>query len=178
MKTEKGEKMHPITFEALLDMAETLKSAGIPWHFHMISPTCCLDESTTRYMLIIENESNGEEAACHFSDRPVAQTHQMALLCYGPDFLKKEKTPSALPTTGEKTPNVDFQEIMRQAKACGTTHTAWHNHHLPPRCKYNPQPGTHCILFENEAAGEALYAYYDQDPTSDLAALEKLLFNE
>ena len=170
--------MNPIPFDSLVDMAETLKAAGTPWHFHMVGPKCCLDKSSTKYVLILEDEASGEVFACRFCDKPVSQTHQMALLCYGPDFLKAEKKPALSPASDGSLTNADFQKIMEQAKRCHASGTEWHNHHLPPRCLFNPKPGRHCIVFENEATGKALYAFYDHDPTSDLAELEKLFFTE
>lgn len=170
--------MNPITFESFVEMAEALKADGTPWHFHMIGPKCCFGQSAILYALILENEANGEVFACHFSDHPASQTHQMALLRYGPDFLKKEKTLPSSPASGGILPNADFQKIMEQAKHCCTNGTAWHNHHLPPQCMFNPKPGSHCIVFENEEAGEAFYAYFDHDPTDALAELERLFFAE
>ena len=170
--------MNLIPFDSLMDMAEALKAAGTKWHFHMISPTCCLDQSTAKYSLVFEDEARGEVFACHFPDRPVSKMHKMALLRYGPDFLKTEKTPAPSPATDRSPTNADFQKIMEQAKRCRADGTAWHNHHLPPRCMLNPKPGKHCIVFENEASGKALYAFYDHDPTNDLAALEGLFFTE
>jgi hypothetical protein len=170
--------MNPIPFDALKATAAALKAAGTPWHFHMIGPKCRLDQSIAGFVLILEDEASGEVFTCRFSDRPVSQTHQMALLCYGPDFLKKEQTPALSPGTEKNLLNADFQKIMEQATRCRANGKPWHNHHLPPRCKFNPKPGNHCIVFENEAAGQALYAYYDNDPTGDLAELEKLFFTE
>lgn len=168
--------MNPITFEALVEMAEALKADGTPWHFHMIGPKCCFGQSTSRYALILENEANGDVFASHFSGHPVSQTHRMALLRYGPDFLKKEKTPPSSSAPGGNPSNAEFQKIMEQAKHCSDNKTAWHNHHLLPRCMFNPKPGSHCIVFEDETGGHTLYAYYEHDPVDDLAELEQLLF--
>ena len=157
-------------------MAEALKADGSPWHFHMIGPKCCFGQTTTMYAIILENEATGDVFVCHFSDRPVSQTRQMALLRYGPEFFRKEKTPPSSPAPGGSPSNAEFQKIMERAKHCCASKTAWHNHHLSPRCMFNLKPGNHCIVFEDETGGDTLYAYYGHDPVDDLAELEELFF--
>lgn len=148
--------MNPITFEAMVEMAERLKADGTPWHFHMTGPKCRLVRPDTAYALILENEANGLVFECRFSDRPASQTHQMALLCYGAGFFKKDKITTPLHATEGTSPNPDFQDIMEKARRCRADGTAWHNHHLPPECMFNPKPGSHCIVFEEETRGDIL----------------------
>lgn len=159
-----------------MELAGRLQAAGTPWHFHMIGPNCRFGQAASIYALILENEASGEMFASHFSDRPMAQTQQMALLRYGPEFLKKEKNQPPAPVCGRNPSNPEFQKILEQARHCWVNKTAWHNHHLPPRCMLNLKAGSHCIVFEDETGGDPLYAYYEHDPVDELAELEQLLF--
>lgn len=169
--------MKHISFEALVDKAMELKQAGINWHFHMIGPACIFSRLKDQYEIIIEIESTGEEFSACFSEKPVSETRQMAELAYGPGFLNKEKNADESIAAGEKVHKNDaFQQIMDRARACSSSGTAWHNHHLFPRCIFNPQKGKHCIAFEDEAGADALYAYYDHDPVKDLSELEAIFF--
>lgn len=168
--------MKPIPFEALVEMAAALKADGTPWHFYMIGPKCCFGQSTNMYALILENEANGDVFASHFSGHPASQMHRMALLRYGADFLKNESKPPSSSAPGGNPSNAEFQKIMEQAKKCCLNQTAWYKHHLHPRCMFNPNPVSHCIVFEDETGGHTLYADYEHDPIDDLAELEKLLF--
>jgi hypothetical protein len=169
--------MQHISFEALVNKAKKLKQAGIKWHFHMIGPACIFSRSKEQYEIIVETETAAEVFSSYFSEKPISQTRQMAELAYGPEFLKKEKYDDKEIRGDEKVNKKEtFQKIMERARDCQASGAAWHNHHLPPQCSLNPKKGKHCIVFEDEAGGDALYAYYDQDPVEDLAELEKLFF--
>ena len=169
--------MKHISFETLGNKAMKLKQAGIKWHFHMIGPACIFSRSKEKYEIIMENESNGEVFSCYFSEKPISETRQMAELAYGPDFLKREKkNDKAIRVDEEVNKNDAFQKIIERARACRASGSAWHNHHLPPHCSFNPQKGKHCIVFEDETSGDALYAYYGHDPVDDLSELETLYF--
>jgi len=171
--------MQHISFEALVSKAMELKQAGLKWHFHMIGPACKFSRLKDQYEIIIEIESSSEEFSSCFSEKPISQTRQMAELAYGPGFLTKEATPDkATSADAEIDKSAAFQKIMDHARSCCTSGTAWHNHHLFPDCSLNPQRGRHCIVFEDEKSGDALYAYYDHDPVKDLSELEALFFAE
>jgi len=167
--------MQQISFEALVKKAMKLKQVGIKWHFHMIGPACIFSRSKEQYEIKIE--SNGEVFSSHFSEKPISETRQMAEVAYGLDFLKREKNVDKEIRSDEKVAkNEAFQKIMDRARGCQASGSAWHNHHLPPQCSLNPNKGEHCIVFEDETGGDALYAYYDHDPVDDLAELERLFF--
>jgi hypothetical protein len=171
--------MEHIPFEELADIAMKLKQAGANWHFHMIGPACAFNRLKNQFEIIIENESTGEESASCFDEKPVSQTRQMAELAYGPGFLNHDdSTDEALAREKKTARNDEFLMIMERARACCDAGTAWHNHHLFPQCRFNPQRGKHCIVFEEESNGDVLYAYYEDDPVKDLAELEALFFAE
>jgi hypothetical protein len=169
--------MKPISFDTLVDKAKEFKQAGLNWHFHMISPACIFSRLKDQYEIIIEIESTGEEFSSCFSEKPISETRQMAELAYGPGFLNNEKNPGeAIAADGKVYKNEAFQQIMDRARACSSSDATWHNHHLFAQCIFNPQRGKHCIVFEDETSGDALYAYYDHDPVKDLSELEALFF--
>lgn len=171
--------MNPIPFDTLLKKVKTLKEKGVNWHFHMVGPTCIFNQAKDVFEIVVEIESTGETICSHFEDKPLDQTHQLAELAYGAGFLEKASTNKGAEAVGEDADDREsFLKIMNQAKACCEAATAWHNHHLPPQCRFNPRKGRHCIVFENEASGEPLYAYYQDDPVSDLARLERLFFKK
>ena len=143
----------------------------------MIGPACIFSRSKEQYEIIIENETTAEVFSSYFSEKPISETRQMAELAYGLDFLKRENNSNKTIPTGEKVDKNDaFLKIMDRARGCQPSGSTWHNHHLPPQCSLNPQKGKHCIVFEDETSGEALYAYYDHDPVGSLAELERLFF--
>jgi hypothetical protein len=169
--------MKHITFEALSNKATKFKQADIEWHFHMISPKCIFSQSKEQYQIIVENQSSDEVLSSYFSENPKKETRQMAELLYGPDFLtKEENTDEAIPVDQKFHKNDAFQTIMKAAKACRDSGAAWHNHHFPPQCILNVQEGKHCIVFEDETADEALYAYFEENPLEALSELEKIYF--
>lgn len=171
--------MQHISFEALVSKAMELKQAGLKWHFHMIGPACKFSRLKDQYEIIIEIESSGEVYSACFCEKPIAQTRQMAELAYGPGFLTKEAAPEkAISADAPIDKSAAFQKILDRARSCCSSGTAWHNHHLFPDCNLNPQRGRHCIVFEDEKSGDALYAYYDHDPVKDLSELEALFFAE
>jgi hypothetical protein len=140
--------MKHISFDTLVDKAQEFKQAGLNWHFHMIGPACTFSRLKDQYEIIIEIESTGEEFSSCFSEKPISETRRMAELAYGPGFLNNEKNPGeAIATDGKVYKNEAFQ-----------------------------QRGKHCIVFEDETSGDALYAYYDHDPVKDLSELEALFF--
>jgi hypothetical protein len=95
----------------------------------------------------------------------------------GTRFLNKEDNSNDTITADKQADqNETFGKIMDRARACCAAGKTWHNHHLFPECKFNPQRGKHSIVFEDGTNGEALYAYYDHDPVKDLAELEALFF--
>ena len=169
--------MQHISFEALVNKAMKLKQAGIKWHFHMLGPACIFSRSKEQYEIMVENETTADVFSSYFSEKPISQTRQMAELAYGPEFLKIENNGDKEIRGHEKVDrNETFQNIMERARGCQASGAAWHNHHLPPQCSLNPKKGEHCIVFEDETGGDALYAYYDHDPADDLAELEGLFF--
>ena len=169
--------MKHISFESLFDKAREFKQGSVNWHFHMIGPACIFSRLKDQYEIIIEIESTGKEFSSCFSEKPISETRRMAELAYGPGFLKKEENAHEAVAADEKVhKNEAFQQIMSCARACSSSGTAWHNHHLFPQCIFNPQRGKHCIVFENETSGAALYAYYDHDPVKDLSELEAIFF--
>lgn len=169
--------MKHISFEALADKAMKLKQDGLNWHFHMIGPACIFSRLKDQYEIIIEIESTAEEFSSCFSEKPISETRQMAELAYGPGFLNQEENADEPIAADEKVrKNEAFQQIMDRARACSSSGAAWHNHHLFPQCIFNPQRGKHCIVFEDETSGDALYAYYDHDPVKDLSELEVIFF--
>jgi len=143
----------------------------------MIGPACIFSRSKEQYEIIIENETTSDLFSSYFSEKPISEMRQMAELAYGLDFLKGEKDDDKEIRGHEKVnKNTAFQKIMDRARGCQASGSAWHNHHLPPQCSLNPKKGEHCIVFEDETGGEALYAYYDYDPVDALAKLESLFF--
>lgn len=166
--------MDHISFDALLKKARELKKQGTSWHFHMIGIDCIFNRVKGQYEIFIENEATGETYSSLFDERPIDQTHQMAKMAYGDDFLNNTEETS---NGGESVLNDTFRKIMAHARECNSNHHSWHNHHLLPKCILNKQKGTHCIVFENETRKKHLFAYFDEDPIEELSQLENLYFN-
>ena len=174
-----GDVLEPVPYENRLQQVMELKRSGDSWHFHMIAPACTFSNTKDRFEIMVEIEATGETIRSQFLEKPIDETHQLAKLVYGDDFLKKhsEHTPSG--SIGELADGrAAFSTIMDRAHTCCAEGTAWHNHHLPPHCRFNPQKDRHCIVFEDEIGGEPLYAFYQSDPVGDLAELERLFFNK
>jgi len=171
--------MGQLPFEALVKKALEFNQKGIAWHFHMIGPACIFSRLESHYEILLEMEESGDIIRSKFREKPVKETHQMAELAYGDDFLKTDNRTENKDVFDEQVKeNQTFSVIMDRARACCESGSAWHNHHLTPQCIFNPEKGKHCIVFEDEQQGDALYAYYDGDPVKDLAELEKLFFKE
>lgn len=171
--------MRQIPFEALVKKALEFNQKGIAWHFHMIGPACIFSRLKSNYEIILEMEETGDIFKSKFRKKPIKETHQMAKLAYGSDFLETDNRSENEDFSGERVDeNGTFLEMVDRARACCELGSAWHNHHLTPQCIFNPEKGKHCIVFEDEKQDDALYAYYNSDPVEDLAKLEKLFFKE
>lgn len=169
--------MAEIAFKDLAKIAMDLNQKSIKWHFHMLGTNCILSRLEEVFEIVLENEKTGETVSSIFNYKPVSETRQLAELAYGPNFLNQAS--ERLSTNEDSTTdcsNPAFLDIMRLAKDCCRKGRAWHNHHLHPQCLFNSKNGQHCIVFEDETTGNAHYAYYDDDPLSDLAELEALFF--
>jgi hypothetical protein len=175
-----GRTMIEIPFKELAAKTEKYNQDGITWHFHMFTPSCVFSRSDDQFEILLENPASGEEFYTRFNEKPIEQMRQMAQLAYGPDFLEQgedmEKSPAG---HGNKSyDNADFQLIMEKAREFNASKTPWHNHHLTPDCKFNPEKGRHCIVLEDESRKKIFYAFYDDDPVDDLADLEFLMFGQ
>jgi hypothetical protein len=154
------------SLDAIREQAHTLHEENLPWHFHILSPTCCFNENGT-YAIILEGDS-GDPLVC-YSDKPEKELGaELSPLLHNPKSAEAQ----------EQTITAEQQRILDAAKELNEHSTKWHHHVLFPGCMFNDQPGTFCLILENPETSETLKAMSDTEPRHMLKQLEPLFYKQ
>ncbi|MBI4020959.1 MAG: hypothetical protein HY369_01835 [Candidatus Aenigmarchaeota archaeon] len=74
--------MNTVDFPALLQQAQRCAKGGVPWHFHILTPSCRFN-AKKEFTIIFENEATKEQLASSFAQKPLAQGEKLEALFYG-----------------------------------------------------------------------------------------------
>ena len=161
--------MQRATLKEIKKRVLSLHKEGKTWHFHILTPTCRLNEKV-KYAFILEYPK-GNEAYVHYSDQAEKRLgKQLAPLLHGSKILNKEAT------------DKDYQhskiakKIIDKAQALNQQNIEWHHHVLFPGCIFNAHSQKYTLLLENPKNREVLESLSDEEPTNDLKQLERLFY--
>lgn len=157
------------SIQAVVRKAEKAHSSGLHWHFHILAPTCCFNQRTNVYALVVEIPGNQESIIAYSATRPADEGKKLVTLLHGTKVL-----------AGTGTSTTATQEvaglILSRARELNSRNVAWHHHMLFPDCAFNPSPGKWTLLFEDPETNQRLSAVYDAEPLSDLKEVEALFY--
>lgn len=154
----------------LMEYAKRLSKNKKPWHFHILSSTCILNEQKRGFKLMLEDEEAKEIFFVNCEKKPNEEGKELLQLLYGKDIL--EETKKAI----EK--NETSEEILRRVKDYTKEKIEWHHHMLFPQCIFNKRKGMWCILFEDPKNGECLQSYSEVEPREYLKNIESYFFSQ
>jgi len=163
--------MQEKTIQELENLAKELSSQGKKWHFHILTPTCQLN-NTDKYALIIENSTQGNAYVC-YSDKPYMDIgKKLVKLLHGDNVIQED----ASKKTEEPSPQV--RRLLDRAKTLKKQGSFWHHHMLFPDCIFNNNKGKWTIIFEDQENNETIESITDEEPKSDLKHIEAEFYNQ
>lgn len=68
--------MKKITIEELGALAIDYSKKGLPWHHHLLTPKCTLNDKAA-YQIILENEETGDSFVCYFDEKPMKELENL-----------------------------------------------------------------------------------------------------
>ncbi len=159
--------MKTVSLSAIPKKALFCNSKGVKWHFHMLSPSCGLSDSS-RYAFVLETADSGMPFV-HYSDK-----HEMDLRNQLLPFLhdKKVLDPNSVDTSHQSSAVVE--KMVKRAKELNQKHIEWHHHMLFPDCYFNQRKPKWVLMFEDPEANETYQSLNDNEPLNDLKQIELL----
>lgn len=141
------------------------------WHFHILTPTCRLNDSK-KYALVVENSTDSEEYIAYSEEPFMGIGQELVKMLHGTDVIKEKTGTQSIP------PSKQVQRLLLRAKELANKNTFWHHHMLFPNCKYNKQQGKWAIVFEDQEKSEIIESVSDEEPKSDLQYIESLFYSQ
>ncbi|MBN1315411.1 MAG: hypothetical protein JXA42_08085 [Anaerolineales bacterium] len=163
--------MNERTVPQVIEIARGCKGAGKRWHFHVLPPGCHFSPQPDRFVLVMENRSDGETFAVYGDDPFIDASQELVTLLHGDTVLDQEKGKT-------QSVNPAIQQILERAKVLIDRKIYWHHHMLFPDCVFNRHAGLWNLVFENPETGEVLETLYPEEPLADLRRLEVLYFSQ
>ena len=161
--------MKTVSLSEITQIAENLLGAKQQWHFHLLTPSCKLNQKK-EHAFVLEDISH-DQIFVHYSIGA-----QMNL---GKQLLKKlhgidvQKIANSNPSSSAEMKKIldSVQHLTRQGKL-------WHHHMLLPQCIYNPHPGKWTVYFEDKETGNILTSVTPTEPVNDLQIIESLYYQQ
>jgi len=162
--------MIEISINKIEQKARELAKNRKPWHFHILTPRCQLNE-IGRYAFLLESHAT-HEVFVAYSDTPYMDLgKRLAPLLHKGVSFKKEGV----------APPVEFKEetkrVIERAKRLNQEGKFWHHHSLPPDCIFNDSHKW-LIMFENQENKEVLKVFSNEEPIDDLKEIEPLYYQQ
>lgn len=162
--------MKHVSLNKLYSSAVAYHGLHQPWHFHILTPDCRLNNST-QYALILENTQT-QEILINYAETPYQDIgKQLMELLHGPTVINHNQ--KMLPP-----PSQSAAVIITRAKELSHVGIHWHHHLLFPECQYNTHPGKYTLIFEDPQSRETLESVTSAEPTNDLKHLEPLFYQQ
>ena len=156
------------SIEKIFQTAVRLQEKNQPWHFHILTPDCRLNNST-QYALVLETK---DQLLVNYAEKPYLEIgEQLVRLLHGNTVMSKNL--EALPP-----PSPSVQPILARARELTKQGQFWHHHLLFPHCQYNTHPGQWVLIFEDPRSREILESVTDQEPKADLKHVETLFYSQ
>jgi hypothetical protein len=161
--------MQEATLAKIKEIAIRLHEEGSPWHFHILTPGCTLNE-TAQYVFVLE-DLGARQTYAHYSKKPEKELGQtLAPLLHGKKVMGEAPAHSA--PQSSKT----VQEMVNRAQRLNVQGTPWHHHVLFPNCRFNERHGQWTLLFEDTQNHETLQDPSAEEPLEALKYLEPLFY--
>lgn len=163
--------MRELPLKDIKTKALQFHESGLKWHFHILTPTCSLNEKP-KYAFVLECPDQ-HEGYVHYSDQAEKVLGQeLAPLLHGAKVLNQETTSEGYE------PSSTVSKIIARAKKLNAQDTEWHHHLLYPGCQFNTHSPQFELIFEDPKARETLQSLSDKEPTNDLKQIEGLFYKK
>lgn len=73
--------MKELSIKELLEKAEEYNKNKITWHHHFLTKKCLLNNEDV-FVIILENEVNGEAFSCRFKQKPMRELEKLEKLFF------------------------------------------------------------------------------------------------
>lgn len=157
--------MQEITLDQIREYAVRASDAKEKWHFHILTPTCYLNDSK-QYAFILEIP---HKAYVHYSDKIEKKLDkELVALLHGKKVLHKETIDSIYE------PSETVKKMVAKAKELNQRGIEWHHHMLFPNCNFNQDRPKWALLLESSQDTEVLKNLSDEEPLNDLKQIESL----
>lgn len=162
--------MEHISVEQILQKAREYHAGKQSWHFHILTPECCLNDRS-EYALVLESAIPSSTFVNYSVTRPLEAGKVLVQLLHGDDVTLEETSDLSNASTGAK-------EILQKALQLSAEHRFWHHHTLFPDCSFNKNKGKWTIIFEDQENNEILESVSDSEPKADLKHIETLFYGQ
>lgn len=162
--------MEQTSIEQILQKAKDYHTGKQVWHFHILTPECCLNDRP-EYALVLENTTSNYSFVNYSLTRPFNVGKILVQLLHGNDVTREETSDPSDASAGVK-------EILLKAGQLSAAHKFWHHHLFFPDCAFNKNKGRWTITFEDQESGKTLESVSDSEPKADLKHLETLFYRQ
>jgi hypothetical protein len=163
--------MQELPLKDIQTKAHQLHDEGLKWHFHILTPTCSLNDKP-QYAFVLECPER-QLATVYYSDRAEKELGQeLSPLLHGTKILNKDTAET------DYVPSETVEKIIKRAQALNAQDFEWHHHVLFPSCRFNKHSPKFTLVFEDPQAGDALESLSDTEPTNDLKQIESLFYKK
>jgi hypothetical protein len=163
--------MHEEPLETIKTKALELHKYSQKWHFHILTPTCQLNDSG-RYAFILECPDQ-KIAYVYYSNRAEKEVGQeLSPLLHGAKIMNQETTDA------NYEPTVLIKKMAERAKALNEQGVEWHHHVLYPGCRFNEHSPKYSLIVEDPKANEKFESLSDEEPTNDLKQIESQFYKK
>jgi hypothetical protein len=158
-----------VSGEELEKVANRCHVQEVSWHFHLLTPLCCLNRRPM-HAFIVEN-STDNQVYVSYSEKPnMILGKKLLALLHGITVGTKEQK-------SETTVSTDVQTIVDRAITLTEKGKFWHHHMLLPSCIFN-ESGKFVIMFEDQEKEIILKALSDSEPKDSLSMIESLYYKQ
>lgn len=151
--------------------AHEFYNKALKWHFHILTPTCGLNEKS-QYAFVLECPEREEAYVCYSDKAEKELGKELAPLLHGAKILNQATTDA------EYSPSETVGKIIERAQALNDKNIEWHHHMLFPGCQFNSHSPQFTLLFEDPQANEIMESQSDEEPTNDLKQIETLFYKK
>jgi len=161
--------MKQATLEELKALAIRLHKAQKPWHFHILTPGCALNNGDD-CVFVVEDIAAGEVYGYHSAQPEKGLGQELLPLLHGKKVLDNHQS------AGTHEPNAIVQKMIARARMLNKQNKPWHHHVLFPQCAFNKHPGQWTLILEDVEGHERFESPSTEEPIADLQFIEPLFY--
>lgn len=159
--------MDEVSLDVVKATAKQAADNGEVWHFHILTPTCLLNERTDSALIVELPEK--QTAVAYFSPEPqIAVGKELSPLLHK---VSVEPGDVAGESSGDVAP------LVARATELTDRGIAWHHHVLFPGCIFN-ESERFTLIVEDPERQETLRLESESEPTSALEHIEPLFYSQ